>query len=508
MPIKRALISVYDKTGVVEFARDLVNLGVEIITTGGTSKALAQAGVPNLPVEEVTGFPEILDGRVKTLHPGVHAGILCRRDHQDDMQRLTELGIQPIDLVALNLYPFSRTAADPHASLEDVIEMIDIGGPAMLRSASKNYRWALPVCRPDMYGEIVQMLRNGDVAEDYRRNLAAIAFKHTSDYDRAVAAFLQGNPSSGFPDDLILYYHRQQELRYGENPHQRAAFYLPQRKKPFYRQLGGKELSFNNILDLEAAAGLAAEFEQLCVVLVKHTVPCGVAIDDDPVAAYRKAFATDTSSPYGGIVGLNRPLTAELAMELSGVFYEVIVAPGFEAGSLEILQKKKNLRLVELNPEWATSEEVRTAFGGLLVQSRDVIAPRIDGWKVATQRQPTESEWAALEFAWKVTRWAKSNAIVFAVADRTLGIGLGQTSRVDSVELAVARAKKYGVSLKDSVIGSDAFFPFPDGAEAAIKAGATAIIQPGGSVKDPDVIALCDQHGVAMVFTGERHFRH
>lgn len=508
MPIQNALLSVYDKTGIIEFARELAGLGVKLISTGGTSRALEGAGIEHRRVDEITGFPEIMDGRVKTLHPRIHGGILFRRDNEDDRQSLSKHGLLPIDLVAVNLYPFARTAADPHASLEDVLEMIDIGGPAMLRAAAKNFRWVLPVCRPVRYAEVIQALHGGEVSELFRRELAGEAFRHTSEYDEAVEAYLSAGKSSGSPEDLILHFHRHQALRYGENPHQKAAFYLPTRKSTPFQQLWGKELSFNNLLDLDAAVGLAMEFEEPCVVLLKHTVPCGAAFGEDLVDTYRRAFATDTSSPFGGIVGLNRPLTRELAKELSEVFYEVIIAPAFEEDAMDILRKKKNLRLVIVPESTGAAEDLRSALGGLLVQDRDRVSPRSDQWKAVTKRPPTPQEWAALEFAWKVVRWAKSNAVVFASARQTLGIGLGQTSRVDAVELAVARAKKYGPDLKNSALASDAFFPFPDGAEAAIAAGATAIIQPGGSVRDGEVIATCDRHGISMVFTGERHFRH
>ncbi len=508
MSIKRALISVYDKTGVTEFAAQLHQLGVEIISTGGTAKAITSTGIPVRQVDEITGFPEIMSGRVKTLHPHVHGGILARRNIASDMDKLSELNIGTIDLVAVNLYPFARTAADPNADLTDVLEMIDIGGPAMLRAAAKNFLYVLPVCRPSAYEAVIKAIENDSVDDAFRRNLAAEAFNHTSEYDRAVSAYLTGGASHDFPEDLILHFHRHQALRYGENPHQKAAFYLPGRKSIGFDQLWGKELSFNNLLDLEAAAGLAAEFDEPCVALLKHTVPCGIAIGDDLVETYKKAFATDNMSPFGGIVGVNRPVTAELAEELKSVFYEVIVAPDFTEDALAILKKKKNLRLIRMPDMKTTIDDMRTAAGGLLVQQRDSIAARSEAWRVASQRQPTDDEWAGLDFAWKVTRWAKSNAIVFANTDRTVGIGIGQTSRVDSAELAIARAKKYGCDLQNSVAGSDAFFPFADGAEAVMEAGATAIIEPGGSVRDEEVIAACDKHNVALVFTGERHFRH
>lgn len=508
MSLHRALLSVYDKTSITDFARDLVRLGIEIVSTGGTSRALAQENIPHRQVDEITSFPEIMDGRVKTLHPHVHAGILYRRDVESDRERLSELGIGPIDLVAVNLYPFARTAADSNASLSDVLEMIDIGGPAMLRAAAKNFPWVLPICQPSRYADVIRAIEGDAVDDAFRRDLAAEAFNHTAQYDRAVSAYLSGGRSQNFPEDLILHFHRQQPLRYGENPHQKASFYMPTRKKPLYKQLWGKELSFNNLLDLEAAAGMAADYDKPCVVLIKHTVPCGAAVNPDLVAAYKNAFATDTSSPFGGIVGSNQPINRELAQELSGVFYEVIVAPGFDDDALEILREKKNLRLIELPEPPEPSEDLRSAVGGLLVQERDRVSRRNDDWRVVTKRAPTERESAGLEFTWTVVRWAKSNAVVFASTDRTLGIGLGQTSRVDAVELAVARAKKYGLDLKASVLASDAFFPFPDGAEAAIEAGATAIIQPGGSVRDQDVIDACNRLNVAMVFTGQRHFRH
>ncbi len=508
MAIRTALISVYDKTGITEFAAELHGLGVKIISTGGTSKALQTAGIPHQQVEEITGFPEIMDGRVKTLHPHVHGGILARREVNSDLDKIAELGIGPIDLVAVNLYPFARTAANPNASLSDALEMIDIGGPAMLRAAAKNFRGVLPVCKPAAYAEIIQAMKNDSVDEAFRRKFAAEAFHHTAEYDRAVSAYLTGGTAQDFPEDLILHFHKYQSLRYGENPHQKAAFYLPGRKKVGFEQLWGKELSFNNLLDLEAASGLASEFDEPCVALLKHTVPCGVAIDDDLVEAYKKAFSTDSMSPFGGIVGVNRPVSRELAEELKGVFYEVIVAPDFNPEALEILKKKKNLRLIRMPDLKIIIDDMRSVVGGLLVQERDSISSRSENWRVVSQRQPTEEEWSGLEFTWKITRWAKSNAIVFASSNGTLGIGLGQTSRVDSAELALARARKYGPELKGSVVGSDAFFPFADGAEACIEAGATAIIEPGGSVRDEEVIAACDKKNVALVFTGERHFRH
>lgn len=514
MLIQRALLSVYDKTGIVEFARDLVRLGVQVISTGGTSKTLEQNGIAHLRVDEVTGFPEILDGRVKTLHPAIHGGLLFRRDRQEDRDSIARLGIEPIDMVVINLYPFARTAANPQARPEEVIEMIDIGGPSMLRSASKNFRWVLPVCNPARYGEIIKALEAGSISDEYRRELAAETFAQTSAYDSAVAAWLSGRQADELPETLALNFHRHQALRYGENPHQKAAFYLSGQKPAPYEQLGGKELSYNNLLDLEGAAGLAQEFEQPAVVLVKHTVPCGAAVGEDLVETYRRAFATDTSSPFGGIVGVNRPVTPELATELAGVFYEVIVAPDFSPVALEILRKKKNLRLVKLLVPLGVETappgnlELRSAFGGLLAQERDRFAAERATWRVVTKRAPTPQEWDGMAFAWKVCRWAKSNAVVFAGADRTLGIGLGQTSRVDAVELAVARADKYGVSLRPSVLASDAYFPFADGALAAINAGATAIIQPGGSIRDEESVAACDRHDISMVFTGERHFRH
>ncbi|RJP80320.1 MAG: bifunctional phosphoribosylaminoimidazolecarboxamide formyltransferase/IMP cyclohydrolase PurH [Candidatus Zixiibacteriota bacterium] len=508
MPVTRALLSVYDKTGIIEFARDLARLGIAIISTGGTSRTLQEAGIPHQPVEAVTGFPEMLEGRVKTLHPLVHGGILFRRDREDDVAKTREFGIGPIDLVCVNLYPFARTAADPAAQPEDVIEMIDIGGPAMLRSAAKNFRWVLPVCRPARYGEIIAALEAGEPDSGLRRQLAAETFAHTAEYDAAVAAWMVGRPAEGLPERLTLQFRRHQALRYGENPHQQAAFYLPGMAAVPYEQLGGKELSYNNLLDLEGAIGLAQEFTEPAVALIKHTVPCGAAVGGDLVETYRRAFATDTSSPFGGIVGVNRTVTADLARELAEVFYEVIVAPDYEPEALEILRRKKNLRLIRLLEPLGQGIEMRSAAGGLLAQERDRVSPRGESWKVATVRRPAPEEWAGLEFAWKVVRWAKSNAVVFADDRQTLGVGLGQTSRVDAVELAVARSAKYGTSLQGSVLASDAFFPFPDGAEAAISAGATAIIQPGGSVRDAEVVEACDRLGVAMVFTGERHFRH
>jgi phosphoribosylaminoimidazolecarboxamide formyltransferase/IMP cyclohydrolase len=514
--ISRALISVSDKTGVVEFARRLSQLGLEILSTGGTAKALGAAGVPVREVSDFTGAPEILDGRVKTLHPRVHGGILGRPTaaHRAEMK---EANIVPIDLVVVNLYPFRETVARG-APFDEVIENIDIGGPAMLRSAAKNHERVAVVVDPADYAAILAELDDvGEVSDGTRFRLARKAFAHTASYDGAIASHLgrieaPGAALADFPETLHVSGRRARSLRYGENPHQKAAFYaLEGTASPSLadaRVLQGKELSYNNLLDLDAAMKICAEFSAPAAVIVKHNNPCGAAVAEAGVAeAYRRARETDPVSAFGGIVAVNRPVDAVLARELKETFLECVVGPAFTADALPILAASKNLRLLvaDMVQDVPSALELRSVTGGFLVQTIDRDTASASDAKVATKRAPTAAELSDLDFAWRVCKHVKSNAIVFVGGGRTLGIGAGQMSRVDSVKIAVSKAR---ASLTGSVVASDAFFPFRDGVDAAAAAGAAAIIQPGGSVRDAESIAAADEHGMAMVLTGERHFRH
>ena len=528
-PVRRALLSVSDKAGLPDLGRRLAALGVELLSTGGTARALREAGVPVTDVSAVTGFPEILDGRVKSLHPAIHGGILARRTDPDDLGELAEHGIGTIDLVAVNLYPF-RQATEGGASDAVAAENVDIGGPGMLRAAAKNFAFVAAVVDPADYGAVADELEanGGTLSMATRRRLAAAAFAHTADYDTAIAAFFAGSGSpdlgaeaeeGGMPDAYTADLPKADDLRYGENPHQRAALYAdgPER----YSVLHGKALSFNNLIDLTAALDLIAEFADAppTVAILKHTNPCGVGqaqVEGGGLAeAYAKAFATDRQSPFGGIVVVNRPLDRETAEAIDGVFTEIIIAPDFEDGVLDFLQQKKNRRLVRadlarLDAEVESATTVRTVAGGVLVQDADatLAADVREGWTVPTERQPTEREWDDLDFAWRVCKHVKSNAIVYARDGATLGIGAGQMSRIDASEIAVAKGAKSGLDFAGCVVASDAFFPFADGLEAAAEAGATAAVQPGGSVRDDEVIAAADARGMAMVLTGRRHFRH
>jgi phosphoribosylaminoimidazolecarboxamide formyltransferase/IMP cyclohydrolase len=514
--ISRALISVSDKTGVVDFARRLSQLGLEILSTGGTAKALGAAGVPVREVSDFTGAPEILDGRVKTLHPRVHGGILGRPTaaHRAEMK---EANIVPIDLVVVNLYPFRETVARG-APFDEVIENIDIGGPAMLRSAAKNHERVAVVVDPADYAAILAELDDvGEVSDGTRFRLARKAFAHTASYDGAIASHLgrieaPGAALADFPETLHVSGRRARSLRYGENPHQKAAFYaLEGTASPSLadaRVLQGKELSYNNLLDLDAAMKICAEFSLPAAVIVKHNNPCGAAVAEAGVAeAYRRARETDPVSAFGGIVAVNRPVDAVLARELKETFLECVVGPAFTADALPILAASKNLRLLvaDMVQDVPSALELRSVTGGFLVQTIDRDTASASDAKVATKRAPTAAELSDLDFAWRVCKHVKSNAIVFVGGGRTLGIGAGQMSRVDSVKIAVSKAR---ASLAGSVVASDAFFPFRDGVDAAAAAGAAAIIQPGGSVRDAESIAAADEHGMAMVLTGERHFRH
>ncbi|MBO9325874.1 MAG: bifunctional phosphoribosylaminoimidazolecarboxamide formyltransferase/IMP cyclohydrolase [Roseiflexus sp.] len=504
----RALVSVYDKHDIEAFAAGLVELGYEIVSTGNTARTLAAAGIPVRLVSDVTGFPEILGGRVKTLHPAIHAGILARRDDPGHMAALDVHGIIPIDMVVVNLYPFSETIARPDVSFAEAIEQIDIGGPAMVRAAAKNHEAVLVVVSPDDYDTVLMALRSDAVTPDLRRRLAARAFAHTAAYDAAIAAYLSDEL---FPEMLPLAFRKVQNLRYGENPHQRAALYGE--FHTFFEQLHGRELSYINILDITAVQGLIEEFdpqEGAALAIVKHTNPCGVGIGATPLEAWEKAFATDREAPFGGIIAVNQTLDLPLAQAIDEIFSEIIIAPAFADDALALLRKKKNRRLMRvLRPvRLARGLAYHSVPGGLLVQEPDLAPLDEEPFQVVTQRAPTETERAALRFAWRVVKHVKSNAIVFAAADRTLGIGAGQMSRVDSTRVAVWKAQNAGLSLAGSVLASDALFPFPDSVEIAAAAGATAVIQPGGSVRDDEVISAADRLGMAMVFTGRRHFLH
>jgi phosphoribosylaminoimidazolecarboxamide formyltransferase/IMP cyclohydrolase len=508
----RALLSVYDKTGIVEFGKGLSALGCEIVSTGGTLTALVEAGVPVTAVSEVTGFPELLDGRVKTLHPRIHGGLLARRDVPEHVSALAEHGIAPIAVVAANLYPFAATVARDGVSLDEALEQIDVGGPAMIRAAAKNFPDVLVLTDPGDYDAALAALGSGGASPEWRRALAAKAFAHTAAYDAVVAEFLRD--ADDWPAKVSFAGRLKRTLRYGENPQQRAAAYARLRAgKPVSgvldaEQLAGKELSFNNLLDADAAWGATRGFGQPVVAIVKHTIPCGLAARESLSEAFAAALAGDPVSAYGGIVALNRPLDAETARRMAEVFFEVAIAPGFAPEALELLGKKKALRLLRM-PETAASEaaewDVRPIAGGLLVQTPDMAADDVQNWRVVTERAPDEREMADLLFAWRAVRHVKSNGIVLVRGDALVGVGSGQPNRVESVRIAVAKA---GTRAAGAVLASDAFFPFPDGVEEAAAAGVSAVVQPGGSVRDDAVIAAADRAGVAMVFTGVRHFRH
>jgi phosphoribosylaminoimidazolecarboxamide formyltransferase / IMP cyclohydrolase len=513
--IERALLSVSDKSGLVPFAQELAAGGVELISTGGTAKALRDAGLTVKDISEHTGFPEMLDGRVKTLHPKVHGGLLYIRGNATHEAAVKQHNIAPIDLVVVNLYPFEQTVAKPNVELHEAIENIDIGGPSMLRSAAKNHDSVTVIVDPADYIEVAAQIKaNGNTTLSLRRKLAAKVFARTAAYDGAIAthlasAFAEGEPE--LPKTLSIQAPLAQPLRYGENPHQRAALYgkFPE----FFQQLHGKELSYNNILDLTAAAQLIAEFtgEGPTLAILKHTNPCGVGQGKNLREAWDSAFATDKQAPFGGIIAVNQRLDLEVAEAISEIFSEVIVAPDFEPDALAALQKKKNLRLLKIlkAPSAAKAIDIRSVGAdSYLLQDRDLKRTTRADLKVVTSRAPTEEEFETMLFGWKVVKHLKSNAIVYVGPGRTLGVGAGQMSRVDSSRIAVWKASEAGLPLKGSVICSDAFFPFPDGLIAAAEAGATAAIQPGGSVRDPEVIAAADERGIAMAFTGARHFRH
>nr|PZN02388.1 MAG: bifunctional phosphoribosylaminoimidazolecarboxamide formyltransferase/inosine monophosphate cyclohydrolase [Bacillota bacterium] len=517
--IRRALISVSDKTGVVEFAKGLEKLGVEIISTGGTAKLLAESGVKVVPVSEITGFPEILDGRVKTLHPKVHGGLLAIRENEVHMRQIKDLGIEPIDLIAVNLYPFRQTIEKPGVTFEEAIENIDIGGPAMLRAAAKNHEGVIVICDPGDYSEVLEELKTkGDVGKNLRRKLALKVFEHTAFYDAMISDYLRKNIDAEekgetdiFPKNLTLAFEKVQDLRYGENPHQRASFYREagdiSGTIAGARKLSGKELSFNNINDADAALSLVLEFEEPCAVAIKHTNPCAVACGRDIHEAFLKAYEADPVSIFGGIVALNRTVDLKTAEALSEIFLEIVMAPGFEPEALELLKAKKNLRLLEVDIKKRKKAgwDIKKVSGGILVQDPDEKDFAKEDLKVVTRRAPTAQEMEDLLFAWKVVKHVKSNAIVLARDKVTVGIGMGQVNRIWPTQQSIAWAKDRA---KGAVLASDAFFPFSDVVETAAAAGITAMIQPGGSIRDEDSIKAADEKGMAMVFTGIRHFRH
>lgn len=514
MSIKRALVSVSDKRGIVEFCRELSKLGVEIVSTGGTSSLLSKEGIPVIGISEVTGFPEIMDGRVKTLHPAVHSGLLAVRDNEEHQRQMKELGLDYIDLVVVNLYPFAETIAKPGVTYEDAIENIDIGGPTMLRSAAKNHAFVSVVVDADDYSTVLEEIRkDGDTELNTRKRLAAKVFRHTASYDALISDYLSNVTGDPLPERYTVTYEKIQDLRYGENPHQQAAFYRePLAAKGTLttaKQLHGKELSYNNINDANAALQIVKEFSEPTVVAVKHMNPCGVGIGGSIYEAYSKAYAADPTSIFGGIVAANRIIDGDTANKLSEIFLEIVLAPGFTKEALEILTKKKNIRLLdlgELSPSEAKSRFVVTSIeGGMVVQQNDVHAVDPDALTVVTERTPSEEELKQLLFSWKVVKHVKSNAIVLAADNMTIGVGAGQMNRVGAAKIAIEQADD---KAKGAVLASDAFFPMGDTLELAAKAGITAVIQPGGSIKDEESIKVANEYGIAMVFTGVRHFKH
>jgi len=518
--IARALLSVSDKTGLVAFARGLQELGVEIVSTGGTARELARAGLEARAIEDFTGFPEMMDGRVKTLHPRLYAGLLAVRDNDEHVSAAAAHEIEPVDLVCVNLYPFERTVARGDATEAEIIENIDIGGPTMIRAAAKNHAFAAVVVDPADYESLLAELRGSDarLSLTTRQRLAARAFATTARYDAAIATWFAAREGEDFPEQQARVYEKALDLRYGENPHQAAAYYAeagaPRHLLGGVRQRHGKELSFNNLLDLSSARELVDDFGTPACVIVKHNNPCGTATADNGLDAYRRAFASDPQSAYGGVIALNVPVDEPLAQALSEQFIEVLFAPTFSEEALTVLTERKNVRLLELEDPAAAAPaapamEAKPVLGGILLQDRDAVTETRPDMTVVTTRQPTEEEWADLLFSWRVCRHVRSNAIVIARHAATIGVGAGQMSRVDAVEIAIKKAREFQPDLiAGSSLASDAYFPFPDGPQAAIDAGVTAIIQPGGSIRDETVVAAAEAAGIAMVTTGRRHFRH
>jgi phosphoribosylaminoimidazolecarboxamide formyltransferase / IMP cyclohydrolase len=512
MSKKRALISVSNKSGVVEFAKSLVELGFEIISTGGTKKSLLENGVPVIGVSDVTDFPEILEGRVKTLHPFIHGGLLAKRDDSGHQQQLAEYGITPIDVVCVNLYPFKETISKPDVTVEDAIENIDIGGPTMLRASAKNHDYVTVVVDPTDYQTVLaELTQNGITTKETRRRLAAKVFRHTAAYDALISQYMTELVQDEVPENLTVTYELAQSLRYGENPHQKASFYRKPLGSHFSiaraTQLHGKELSYNNINDADAALQIIKEFAEPAAVAVKHMNPCGVGTGDTVYAAFEKAFEADPVSIFGGIIAFNREVDTQTAHKLHEIFLEIIIAPSFSVDALEILQSKKNLRLLTIPFEQQTAPEKKlvSVQGGLLVQEEDYYTLSDAEERVVTKREPTEEEWKALKLGWNVVKHVKSNAIVVTNEEMTIGIGAGQMNRVGAAKIALEQA---GEKARGAAMASDAFFPMDDTVEAAAQAGITAIIQPGGSIRDEDSIKKADEYGIAMVLTGVRHFKH
>jgi phosphoribosylaminoimidazolecarboxamide formyltransferase/IMP cyclohydrolase len=512
--IERALLSTYDKTGLEELARGLADLGVELVASGGTAAHLAELGLDATLVEDITGFPEVLGGRVKTLHPRIHAAILARRDHEEDAAALDEHGIDPIDLVCVNLYPFDRVARKKDVREEQAVEMIDIGGPAMLRAAAKNFVSVVPLCSAARYRAVLEELRGrGEVSPSLRRELAAEAFAHTAAYEASIAGWFADRET--FPVRLVLSLEKQMDLAYGENPHQRGSYYAEAgvRRHLLSRaaQLSGKPLSFNNLADLDAAGAVLREFELPACVIVKHTNPCGCAVAADVGKAYDKALGADPVSAYGGVVALNREVDERLATRLARQFVEVLIAPGYEEDALRTLTQKPSARILddrERRRAPRSERDYRRVLGGFLVQDTDSEVDDREGMQVVAGPTPDEAGWGDLLFAWRVAKHVLSNAIVLARDLQTIGIGAGQMSRVDAVRIALEKAREHGHSLEGAVLASDAFFPFPDGPQLALETGIRAIVQPGGSKRDDDVVAAVEQAGATMIFTRKRHFRH
>jgi phosphoribosylaminoimidazolecarboxamide formyltransferase/IMP cyclohydrolase len=512
--IKKAIISVSDKTGVEKLAKYLSEKGIEIISSGGTHKVLENTGIPVTQVSDVTGFPEILDGRVKTLHPIIFSGILARRN-EEHLNQLKKQNIDSIDLIIVNLYPFEDTIAKKETTLEEAVENIDIGGPSLIRAAAKNYKYTTVLVSPDQYDGLINNMENNEnhTSMDFRQRCAIRAFEHTARYNALISDYLNNAfEEKTFSEEFTLAGTKIKDLRYGENPHQEAAYYSFSKSNPLndFKQLNGKELSYNNLIDLDAALSIVKEFDENFVVIIKHTNPCGAAIGNTLLDAYITALDSDSLSAFGGIVGVSGEVDLPLAEEISAHFFECIIAPGFTDEAVTLLQKKKNLRLLTYLPQKKDifGNQVRTITGGFLVQSKDQAQIDLRKAIIATKRSPTEKEWKALNFAWKLVKHVHSNAIIYTTDNQLIGVGAGQMSRVDAAELAVKKAKQAKHSTKDTVCASDAFFPFKDGVEALAKAGITAVVQPGGSIRDKEVIEAANEHNLTMVLTEMRHFKH
>lgn len=513
--IKTALISVYNKSGLANFAQRLSDLGIELISTGGTSAVLKEHDIPHRMVEDLTNFPERLEGRVKTLHPHIFMSILALREQEEHVRTLSEHGLQAIDMVVVNLYPFIDTINKSNVTLAETLEHIDIGGVSLLRAAAKNYKDVVTVTTPDHYEVIIKSLIENDCAVPEEKSLkfASEVYALTSTYDWYISKYLSDltHDMEYFPEKITALFERVQVLRYGENPHQKAAFYHRHQERLPYHQLSGKELSYNNLIDTDTAITLTHGFKKPTVAIIKHTNPCGVGSDEQLVKAFDKALATDSVSAFGGIIGCNRPLDVPIAKKISQMFVEVVIATDFEPEAYKIISQKRNLRVLKINKSLRTKTqlpEIKTIYGGILIQDKDTINAHRDDFKIVTSRHPTDHEWEALLFGWKLIKYVKSNAVIFCAPDRTLGIGIGQPSRVDASKFAIIKAQNANLNLKGSVVISDAFFPFRDNIDVAHTAGANAVIQPGGSIRDDEVIAAAEEYNMAMVFTGFRHFRH